>query len=176
VFVKTQGSLYLETVPSQRFVYVPGLNDAFYVTQNTLFKMTLQAVISNDNGKLDQFVQILVNDHLIIGNKTIPNTEKRINYGLGDNLWDVDTSGGFYYSSGLSLSVPIMRVTFVYLAPGIYTFNVGTRSAYSNGLFRQGIVTFELTQFENGSLTSVGGYNLVSVPRYGPLDQNANFI
>ncbi|CAF1098095.1 unnamed protein product [Rotaria sp. Silwood1] len=106
----------------------------------------------------------MVNDLLIIGNKLVPNTIQRANYGMG-SVMQVDRQGGYYYSASVRSEIPITRVAFVFLPSGTYSFNVGTRSYGGSGQFHNGIVTFELTQFENGNLASVGDYQLVNIPK-----------
>lgn len=89
--------------------------------------------------------------------------KERIKYGIGSNIFEVDTHGGYNYFSAWT-AVPVMRIVFIYLRPGIYTFNVGVRTVYSRGEFFRGIMTLEATQFVDRGLTSIGDYNLADVP------------
>lgn len=150
---------FFKTPPSDNFIYIPGLNQAFHITRRTLFKITYQGGIYNDYKRLAQFVQIMVNDHIILGNKLVPNTAQRVNYGLGSTIDGVDSFGGqCYEQGGPDPMVPFTRVAHVYLPPGTYTFNVGTRSLHNTGSTVNGFVTFEITQYENQSLESIGEF------------------
>ncbi|CAF4553826.1 unnamed protein product [Rotaria socialis] len=152
-------------MPNTVFTAVPNMDEAFHVIQNTLFKITVQARINNFAGGADHFLQVLVNGNLVIGNKVVPNNEKRVNFGLGSDIWAVDITGGYFYSANLPLGMPITRVSFIYLSPGTYRFDVGTRCAYNKVSFGNAIVTFELTQFEDEHLQSIGSYHLLSIPQ-----------
>jgi hypothetical protein len=101
VFVKYQSITIFDVPPSESFLYVPGLNEVFYVSRNTMFKITVQAGLRTTSSMTNHFVQIMVNDHLIIGKELIPNTGQRINYKVGYNTYEVDSKGG-YFTFGLA--------------------------------------------------------------------------
>ncbi|CAF1335479.1 unnamed protein product [Adineta steineri] len=148
--------------PSDNFNYVPGLNQAFYVTQNTLFKIIFQGTLYN-SGFVDTpiFLQVMVNDHLIIGNKILPNTGDRVNYGISD----VDEKNGYFsvgYLHQVWIATPMTKSAQVYLSPGIYSFNVGAKALNHNGYIYGSTVTYELLQFENGNLQTIGGFLLIT--------------
>ncbi|CAF4399318.1 unnamed protein product [Rotaria socialis] len=165
VFVKYQGSDSFNTVLSGNFVFIPNLSKAFVITQPTFFKITFQGCIYNGGQYLQQFVQIIINDYLILANKLVPNTVQRVNYGLGLALNDVDTIGGIYFATNQYYSItPITRIAHVYLPAGTYIFGVGTRNDRNTGEIRGGIVTYESTQFENDRLQQVGDYKLAIFP------------
>ncbi|CAF1568826.1 unnamed protein product [Rotaria magnacalcarata] len=164
VFSKTFSGSF-EIMPNTIFTAVPNMDEAFHVIQNTLFKITVQARIINQVGGADHFLQVLVNGNLVIGNKIVPNNEKRVNFGLGPDIWGVDTTGGYFYSPNLLLGIPITRVSFIYLSPGTYRFDVGTRCVFNKVNFGSAIVTFELTQFEDEHQQSIGSYHLLNIPQ-----------
>ncbi|CAF0871302.1 unnamed protein product [Didymodactylos carnosus] len=108
-------------------------------------------------------IQIVVNDYLIIGNKVVPNSAARINYGLGTSIFAVDILNGYYQvdSDVIGIVMPVTRVAYVYLAPGIYSFNVGVRSFQSHGNVDGATVTYELTQSPNANEKTIGTFPLV---------------
>ncbi|CAF1006456.1 unnamed protein product [Adineta steineri] len=144
-------------------MYVTGLNEAFHINRNTLFKVTfLAGVYSSPQGPL--VVQIMVNDYLIIGNKVVPNTAARINYSLGISIDIVDMSNGFQQvdSGVIGIMLPLTRVAYVYLAPGVYSFNVGARSFRSRGVIDGATVTYELTQSQDANENTIGAFPLIT--------------
>jgi hypothetical protein len=156
---------------STNFVYVPNLNEAFSVTKNTLFKIMFQADILFGTQMMQEFVQIMVNDYLIIDNSLLPNTADRVNQSEGKTLEAVDGRGGSLYfkainyaNGAVDVALSMNRVAIVYLQPGTYTFNVGVRTNTGSPQLRGGMVTFELTQFEKDE-QNVGDYKLMTIPR-----------
>jgi len=156
---------------SANFVYVPNLNEAFSVTKNTLFKVTFQGDIWFASQMMQEFVQIMVNDYLIIDNNLLPNTGERVNQNQGQTLESVDNRGGSlffkainYADGAVDVTLSINRVAIVYLQPGTYTFNVGVRTTAGSPRLQGGMVTFELTQFEKDE-QDVGDYKLMTIPR-----------
>lgn len=144
---------------------MPGLNEAFHTTQNTLFRITFQGGIYNNGQLVDQLVQIMVNGYLIIGDKTVPNTPARVNYGLGSHINDVDAIGG-HYGAGYGTRMHVTRVAYIFLPAGTWTFNVGTRSVIgeNTGVIHRSMVTYELTQFQDPNLAKIGGLLLAQFP------------
>lgn len=142
------------------FLYVPGLNEAFFVQSSTLFKITIQTSFYLQS-RADIFVQALVNDYIIIGNKLVPNTAQRVDYGIGNNLYEIDIMGGYIISENVVGAVT--RVAVVYLRPGVYSFNVGVRAHHNKGSLLRSMVTYELIQYEDEEMKRVGNYNLTSI-------------
>lgn len=162
IYIKRQGTEDFNFVPTNNFVFVPNLNEAFHVTKNTLFKITFQGSLWNGPNVIHQFIQIMVNDNLIIGDKILPNTAHRVNFGIGNDLQAVDTNAGMYHSQVGGIMMLITREAFVYLPPGTWSFNVGVRSMQSQGWVRGGVVTYELTELIN---ENVGGMTLADLPK-----------
>lgn len=161
VFVKYQTSFMFKSNPSNQFNYVPHLNEAFHVTKNTLFRITFQGTLHNPEAG-HAFVQIMVNDYLIIGNRLLPNTNQRLTMGLGSDDYIPDGYGGFCFGGTGQHSFET-RIAMVYLPPGTYTFNVGVRakSSYTNVV--ASFVTYELTQFDNNN-QDLGDLKLATFP------------
>ena len=150
--------------PSDNFVPVPQLTQGFITTKNAFFKITFQGGFWIQQKLLNQYVHIMVNDHLIIDGYVLPNNEQRINHGLGSSRHVVDTFGGFYYNSLLANGCTILtRVAMVYLPPGIYAFSVGVRSDWATGKVRGGTALYEITQFET-ERQYIGSFNLTHLP------------
>ena len=166
IYIKYQGVEDFLTVPSENFQYIPDLNEAFHITQNTLFRITFQGGVYNNGQLVDQLVHIMVNGYLIIADKILPNTAARVNYGLGNTLYDVDAIGG-HYGAGYPTRMHVTRVAHVLLSPGTWTFNVGTRSVVGEktGIIHRSMVTYELTQFQDPNLASVGGLSMAQFPK-----------
>ncbi|CAF1656297.1 unnamed protein product [Rotaria magnacalcarata] len=153
--------------PSDNFIYAPKLNAAFHVTKNTLFKVTFQGGFYNwRQSRLDQYVQIMVNDYLIFYNRLIPNTNQRVTLLSGVSNRQTDAMGGYYYdATNADTMVPLTRVAMVYLPPGLYTFNVGVRSVFGSGRLIGGTVTYELTQIDNNNnKEDLGDFKLTKLP------------
>ncbi|CAM4814417.1 unnamed protein product [Rotaria magnacalcarata] len=106
----------------------------------------------NGPGIKPEFIHIMVNGYLIIGDKILPNTVQRINFGLGNDLQTVDTNGGLFYSQVPGIMMFISRTALVYLPPGTWAFSIGARSGLSYGTVRGGIATYKLTELENEDL------------------------
>ncbi|CAF2189513.1 unnamed protein product [Rotaria magnacalcarata] len=106
----------------------------------------------NGPGIKPEFIHIMVNGYLIIGDKILPNTVQRINFGLGNDLQAVDTNGGLFYSQVPGIMMFISRTALVYLPPGTWAFSIGARSGLSYGTVRGGIATYKLTELENEDL------------------------
>ncbi|CAF1408757.1 unnamed protein product, partial [Didymodactylos carnosus] len=151
-------------VPSNNFVYVPDMNEAFHVTKNTLFKITLQCGLFNRAQAVDQFVQIIVDDYLIMHNSLLPNTDQRLGMLSATDSYQTDRIGGYYHFGGSINSFEfVTRMAMVYLPPGTYTFNVGVRSSSASGLLGGGMVTYELTQFDYDQ--DLGDLKLATFPK-----------
>ena len=141
--------------PSDNFVYAPDMNQAFHVTKTTLFKITFQGSLYNDAKDVRLFLQIMVNDYLIVANRLIPNTNERST--------GMDSIGGLDYLNGVGFSaIVITRVAMIYLPPGTYTLNVGVRSNLGTGHLLNGMVTYELIQF--GVDQDLGDLKLATFP------------
>ncbi len=166
IYIKSQGVEDFLTVPSDNFQYIPGLNEAFHTTQNTLFQITFQGGIYNNGQLVDQLVHIMVNEYLIIADKILPNTAARVTYGLGRSMYEVDAIGG-HYGAGYGTRMHVTRIAHVLLPPGTWTFNVGTRSVVgeNTGIIHRSMVTYELTQFEDPNLQAVGGLSIAQFPK-----------
>ncbi|CAF2271788.1 unnamed protein product [Rotaria magnacalcarata] len=143
------------------------LNAAFQVTKNTLFKVTFQGSFYNwRQSRLDQYVQIMVNDYLSFYNRLIPNTNQRVTLLSGVSNRQTDAMGGYYYdATNADTMVPLTRVAMVYLPPGIYSFNVGVRSVFGSGRLIDGTVTYELIQIDNNdNKEDLGDFKLTKLP------------
>lgn len=162
VFVKYQGINIFKATPSNQFNYVPDLNEAFHVSKNTLFRITFQGTLHNPQPG-HSFVQIMVNDYLIIGNRLFPNTDQRWTMIPGSNDFLPDGYGGHSYG-GIAQHSTQTRIAMVYLAPGTYTFNVGVRPRNSYTDVTMGFVTYELTQFDNSN-QDLGDFQLTTIPQ-----------
>jgi len=109
----------------------------------------------------------MVNDHLILGTKVLPNTSSRINYNLGTTIDEVDRINGYYnIASSIAIALPITKIVQVYLPPGIYSFNVGIRVAQAGGYVAGSTVTYELMQFEHFDQAVIGGFPLITTLPY----------
>ncbi|CAF3820932.1 unnamed protein product [Rotaria sp. Silwood1] len=167
VFMKyqdpTQSILF---VPSDNFVYVPNMDKAFSVTQNTLFRITFQGFLWSNYQVVQSYIQILVNDYLIIGDRLLPNTKQRFTMSLGTGQDETDLIGDGFYNGGQGdTGILANRVALVYLPRGTYTFNVGVSSSNQPGNLKRGFVTYELTQFDNSSENQdLGGLKLATFP------------
>ncbi|CAF3784356.1 unnamed protein product [Rotaria sp. Silwood1] len=105
----------------------------------------------------------MVNGYLIISNKAVPNTQERVNYGLGDTILIVDTKNGFYQAdTTIGILMPITRIAYIYVAPGVYSFNVGARVESGRGRVYDSTVTYELMQSEDADEASLGDFPLVT--------------
>jgi hypothetical protein len=135
IFIKHQnpGDDFIFT-PSNNFVDVSDMNEAFHVTENTLFKITFQGEFRYFENTNHQYVQIMVNDNLIMGDRVLPNTDQRMSMNWGRNC---------YRGAGAVLS--LTRVAMIYLPPGIYVFNIGVRTEprdNQSGRVRAELITY----------------------------------
>lgn len=165
LYVKFQPPGGQAFLPTNDFGYVVGLNQAFSVTQNTLFRITFQGSVYNRAViPLEHSIQIMVNDLLIIGNKTIPNTSARLSYTSTGNILEIDNMNGFYQvdTTRVSVLIPITRIAYIYLAPGVYSFNIGARTRCNTGYVYDGTVTYELIQSSYPFETSLGQFQLIT--------------
>lgn len=165
LYVRYQRPYGEAILPKSDFVYITGLNQAFYVARNTLFKITFQGSIYDKGvGGLECSVQILVNNYLIIGNKTIPNTSARASYASDGSVLEIDNLNGFYQvnSGGVGILTPLTRIAYVYLPPGIYSFNVGSRSRGNIAMVYDGTVIYELLQSGYDLEGTLGEFQLIT--------------
>ncbi|CAF0980646.1 unnamed protein product [Rotaria sordida] len=104
----------------------------------------------------------MVNDHLIILNRLLPNTDQRLDmFVTGASRVEIDSIGGrLSANSGLVLAA---RTAMIYLPAGTYIFNVGVRSEYELGRLFGGIVTYELSQFDSEN-QDLGDLKLATFP------------
>lgn len=149
---------------SNNFVTIPDLRKIFHITRATFFKITYQGGVYNGGQERQQYVQIMVNNSLILANTLVPNTAARVQYGISSNIQIVDRVGGDYYVNTGNIQSMITRMAFVYLPAGTYTFDVGVRCEAGIVSNVGGFVNYELTQFENEDLQQVGAYVMATIP------------
>ncbi|CAF0941453.1 unnamed protein product [Didymodactylos carnosus] len=148
----------------QVIIFVPDMNKAFHVSKKTLFKVTFQGGLWNSNAILNEYVHIMVNDYLIIGSRLLPNANQRATMGLGTGRFQTDSIGGYsYVGSLISSRFIVSRTAMVCLPPGTYIFNVGVRADEGSDRVAGGMVTYELTQFEND--VDLGDLKLAAFPK-----------
>ncbi|CAF0836968.1 unnamed protein product [Adineta steineri] len=158
IYTKFADSDIIAIDNSATFQYVPSLSQTFTVEQPTLFKTTVQGGIYNEGRIIRTIVQVIVNDHVVVGDTLIPNTADTMNNRL-------QASGGYFVSNSqnVAIVVPFTRISYVYLQPGTYTFNVGMRCFKGLSKFEVGMVTYELIQYKNSSLRKIGGLRLNTI-------------
>jgi hypothetical protein len=126
---------------SNNFNVVPELESNLYICKPALVKISFQGSAWLKSGT-NFFIQILVNDRLIIGDKIIPNVPNSV------TAKDISESGGYFYTSGSDfLHVIASKFALVNLAPGKYKFDVGVRTTDTTATLRHGIVTVEMMEY-----------------------------
>ncbi len=142
IYHAIQSGVY-ECKPSRNFTFVPGLQSPLSVQRPTLFKVSFQGS-AWQSGEVNFYLQILVNNRLIIGDRLVPNTPDI------DKDEDISASGGYFYTNSLESShVIASKFAFVYVAPGIYKFDIGVRTTDKSATIRHGILIVERTEYDD---------------------------
>ncbi len=138
---------------SDNFNLVPDLESEYYNIKPALFKISFQGtawLIRETNF----YIQILVNNQLIIGDNRISNDPSIV------TAEAISGSGGYFYTSGSqSLHVIASRFAFVNLTRGNYKFNVGVRTTDNIATIRHGIVTVERMEYDNNANIGLNLYD-----------------
>lgn len=90
------------------------------------------------------FFQIMVNNHLIIGDRLVSNKFP--------TDYASSARGGYIHKPSAQFShIVATRVAVVYLTAGSHTFEIGVKTETNSAIIRRGTILFELEEYDTNA-------------------------
>jgi hypothetical protein len=126
-YFKYQSPSHFNVSVSNIYIRVPGLRTYFTTTQPTLFEINYQGSCEVHKGK-GVHIKLLVDDHLIVGDRRTPNVPQRhllADPNVGETVAQFDQWLSQHHLPFELATLPIVQSAVVLVGPGLHIFDIG---------------------------------------------------